>query len=75
MQATQKKGLLLSTFDETPTRVLVRTLCMIGGERVLPGERMLPRATADQLVRDGLAEAFGTEKKTRMNAKPQGMKL
>jgi len=48
---------------------------MIGGERVLPGERMLPRATADQLVRDGLADAFGAEKKTRMNAKPQGMKL
>jgi len=74
MQAMRKKGLLLSTSADT-LRVQVRTLCVVGGQRVLPGERELPRATADQAIRDGFAVGIETKRGGKLSKRPEGIRL
>ena len=58
-----------------PVRVNVKTMIMLGGCRVLPGERVLPRHLAESAIRDGFASAMDDDKKTKLTKKPQGITL
>jgi hypothetical protein len=48
---------------------------VVGGQRVLPGERELPRAAADQAIRDGFAVGIETKRGGKLNKRPEGIRL
>jgi hypothetical protein len=51
----------------------VRTLCISGGVRLMPGEHELPASVADGLCRDGLAVAVEPLKRQNMAKRREGL--